>query len=408
MNISMANKIFLGSLLMSMSFFLTSLTVNAAPNEAHEQIKRMITHIAGYDTQSDSRSWQIIEAEFEEGKGTGYFVAAYYKAVVRSLGDVNISDVWTVKDGRIIKIMTDAPLNINMAAKGLQLIEMDGRSFAVIRSTDSNQTSVYSFQGNVPKRYFDHLSSVYYDQDLEMLILSYKTPLSSFIYGRLYKSYNEAFYFFKCRSGKLQEIIGEPCTYEEFCSNATIVYSDTAQDHIKDLLRPPYDYLVSKEPQISFYKLPDIGHYVCAFYYYMHPNYHSPLSIAFCHELFPNVDFRKVLSDVEGQRSDGYPYTYGIRTGYRYSSLLNKESEEATLTAVVKADTGYDLSPLIPYTQINQPAILVLPGHSLWKLSSWYLKRGERWPELYEQNREVIGNDPSCLLPGTVLTYETK
>lgn len=88
--------------------------------------------------------------------------------------------------------------------------------------------------------------------------------------------------------------------------------------------------------------------------------------------------------------------------------LANKVAEEATLTAVVKADTSYDLSPLIPYAQINQPAILVLPGFSLWKLSNWFLKGGEHWPELYEQNREVIGNDPSCLLPGTVLTYETK
>lgn len=405
MNISMTNKILLGALLIAMSFFLASLTVNAAPNEAHEQIKQMITKLAGYDTQSQSPIWHIIEAEFEEGKGTGYFVAAYYKTAGRFM-TVNMSDVWAVKDGRITKIMTDVPLNINMVAKGLQLIEMDGRSFAVIRSANNNETFVYSFQGNVPKRYFDHLTEVYYNPDPEILVLSYKTPLSTFSHGSLYKSYDQAYYFFECRFGELQEIIGESCTYEEFCSNVTTVNQTSAQEHIDKLLKPPYDYSpVIREPQISFYRLPGIGYYACASYYAC-TNYKGSFSIYFCHELFPNSAFSKILYDAEQRFITGYSYEYGIRTGYRYASLCKKEAEEEKLTAVVKADTSYDLLPLIPYAQINQPAILVLPGYSLWQLSSWHLGKGGHWPELYEQNQEVIGNDPDLLLPGTILSYE--
>lgn len=42
-------------------------------------------------------------------------------------------------------------------------------------------------------------------------------------------------------------------------------------------------------------------------------------------------------------------------------------------------------------------------GDSLWALAKRYLGDGNRWPEIYEANREIIGDDPNLIINGTVL-----
>ena len=46
----------------------------------------------------------------------------------------------------------------------------------------------------------------------------------------------------------------------------------------------------------------------------------------------------------------------------------------------------------------------VAPGDTLWAIAKKHLGEGKRWPEIYEQNRAVIGDNPDRIKPGQVLT----
>lgn len=54
-------------------------------------------------------------------------------------------------------------------------------------------------------------------------------------------------------------------------------------------------------------------------------------------------------------------------------------------------------------TEKKSAAVKVQRGDCLWRLARKYYGDGERWRELYERNRAVIGNDPSLILEGTEL-----
>ena len=46
----------------------------------------------------------------------------------------------------------------------------------------------------------------------------------------------------------------------------------------------------------------------------------------------------------------------------------------------------------------------VAPGDTLWAIAKKQLGAGNRWPEIYEKNRAVIGDNPDRIKPGQVLT----
>jgi nucleoid-associated protein YgaU len=46
----------------------------------------------------------------------------------------------------------------------------------------------------------------------------------------------------------------------------------------------------------------------------------------------------------------------------------------------------------------------VVSGDTLWGIAKKHLGEGKRWPEIYEQNRGVIGDNPDRIKPGQVLT----
>lgn len=46
----------------------------------------------------------------------------------------------------------------------------------------------------------------------------------------------------------------------------------------------------------------------------------------------------------------------------------------------------------------------VASGDTLWAIAKKELGAGTRWPELYEKNRGVIGDNPDRIKPGQVLT----
>ncbi len=47
--------------------------------------------------------------------------------------------------------------------------------------------------------------------------------------------------------------------------------------------------------------------------------------------------------------------------------------------------------------------VTVQRGDTLWSLAARYLGDASRWREIHDRNREVIGDDPDLILPGTVL-----
>jgi nucleoid-associated protein YgaU len=46
----------------------------------------------------------------------------------------------------------------------------------------------------------------------------------------------------------------------------------------------------------------------------------------------------------------------------------------------------------------------VAKGDTLWAIAKKQLGQGNRWTELYEKNRAVIGDNPDLIKPGQVLT----
>jgi nucleoid-associated protein YgaU len=46
----------------------------------------------------------------------------------------------------------------------------------------------------------------------------------------------------------------------------------------------------------------------------------------------------------------------------------------------------------------------VASGDTLWAIAKKHLGSGNRWPEIYEANRKVIGDNPDRIKPGQVLT----
>ena len=51
---------------------------------------------------------------------------------------------------------------------------------------------------------------------------------------------------------------------------------------------------------------------------------------------------------------------------------------------------------------------LVSLGDNLWDISFKYFGTGTRWPEIWEDNMDVIGDNPHLIFPGQVLTIKNR
>lgn len=58
----------------------------------------------------------------------------------------------------------------------------------------------------------------------------------------------------------------------------------------------------------------------------------------------------------------------------------------------------------VAYSRERQITYIIKNGDTLWNLARRYLGNGALYTRIHNLNRDVIGNDPSALKPGTVIT----
>lgn len=86
-------------------------------------------------------------------------------------------------------------------------------------------------------------------------------------------------------------------------------------------------------------------------------------------------DIRDILEEMEKEEDDG-----------------NETAEDETSRNEMAED------------ETDGDVYLVRRGDCLWKIAEKLLGDGTRWKELYERNKDVIGDDPGMILPGVALT----
>jgi nucleoid-associated protein YgaU len=74
-------------------------------------------------------------------------------------------------------------------------------------------------------------------------------------------------------------------------------------------------------------------------------------------------------------------------------------------TAVASSPDPTAVQPTPTAAGVTAPAerVQVRPGDSLWRLAEDHLEDPNRWVELYQANRTLIGDDPDVIIPGQVL-----
>ncbi|MCM1155037.1 MAG: LysM peptidoglycan-binding domain-containing protein [Roseburia sp.] len=100
---------------------------------------------------------------------------------------------------------------------------------------------------------------------------------------------------------------------------------------------------------------------------------------------------------------------------HEYDSDEEQADDEGRLTCVVdywlwnqEKETFMKKEAFWAQTDVQTPpyVLTVEKGDSLWKLAEEHYGDGSRWREIYEYNAETIGDDPSLILPGTVLEMQ--
>lgn len=88
---------------------------------------------------------------------------------------------------------------------------------------------------------------------------------------------------------------------------------------------------------------------------------------------------------------------YGVKTVTVQKSGLAAARAQST-TKTQATNTG---------TTQTQKTYTVVRGDCLWNITKKYTGNGARWRELYNLNKQVIGNNPNLIYPGAVLTLPT-
>lgn len=374
-------------------WFIVSVPVQAE-EISEEKLKAEISKRADYGEEERERKWKIISTECEPGGGTVYFVSVYYKIVHTSWDNFTTyhGDVWTVKDGVYKRLFEDVELD-NQTGGGLELMEMDGRNFVMIRTKiatdnyrfyEADEGYLYSYRGNEPVCFMQDMIGSHFNKHRQILTLYYTAPLGTYQLGSLnmWNPYRDCAYFFTCENGELRELTGEPCTEEEFMQHA--LNAEDALEYIELCTA----YL--PEHEITFYRIPGVGYYVNGVSR-GDSEFAGEDIISFYHQLCVSPTLHR------------QEYIFTGWYGYHYSSWANRAEEEARICEKIAEETGENIAGLLMYEEQEIDCVLVRKGDSPAKLAKMRLGDEKEWKTLYELNRETIGENPSLLQPNMVL-----
>ena len=92
------------------------------------------------------------------------------------------------------------------------------------------------------------------------------------------------------------------------------------------------------------------------------------------------------------------------------SAMPQAQYESPLVGSVQEAAPMSDVSPGAPYRPAmgridveSEPEAVVKKGDSLWALAKRLYGDGSKWQQLYELNKDVIGDNPNLIQPGTKL-----
>lgn len=361
-----------------------------------EEIKQKISELAGYEEEEQERSFWFLTAEYEAGEGTGCFVAAFYSSTQETSYD-NLpcvySDVWAVKDDVYTQVFDD--IELDGRTTSMELLEMQERNFVLIRTRQSKEYDdssygpdrdfLYGFKGTEPVCFLKGMEETVFHSDKGIIAASFESPLGIYEIGRLNVDNPDRTtpYFFKCENGELKEIVGEPCSEEEFYQEI----SSAVQ------IKQKVPELSDDEGAIYYYRIPGIGHYI-NIVSYEQSEYDNQQAIWFVHILHVDKEF------------ENYETTYSGPYGYRYMSWTDRTEEEKQLSSFLKEKIDINISKLIRYEDRAYKTLLVRPGDSLYKIAKLHYGDEAMWKVLYTQNKETIGENPSLIYPGMLLLLE--
>ena len=88
-----------------------------------------------------------------------------------------------------------------------------------------------------------------------------------------------------------------------------------------------------------------------------------------------------------------------VNSGQSKADFSNVKTGQST---TARTPPGF-APPSAPPAKTGQ-TYTVKSGDTLWAIAKKHLGSGNRWPEIYDKNRSVIGDNPDLIKPGQVLT----
>lgn len=154
-------------------------------------------------------------------------------------------------------------------------------------------------------------------------------------------------------------------------------YEDVEKDHRNASRKQTFDTYISEQRDVKGYLrwLDRYGGYYPAFYLDFHTGYDEEKQ---------NI-FREMCE---------------YREQYIEMLRAKKEKEEQKEARQEEAEQGEDREDM---QRDERGCWTVEAGDSLWRIAMQQYGDGSLWRQIYERNREVIGDDGSCIFPGQML-----
>ncbi len=114
-----------------------------------------------------------------------------------------------------------------------------------------------------------------------------------------------------------------------------------------------------------------------------------------------------INSEVYFDGSGGFQYEWQGGHGDCYYSIRLVEAREAMIpvekaAVAIKPAPKPAPAPVRPAPPPPAKTYTVKKGDTLWAIAKRFLGSGTKWPQIYNANKSVIGNNPNLIYPGQV------